>query len=420
LSGLRGRGGAGFPTGSKWATVRGGTGTHKYVVCNAAEGEPGTFKDRSILRANPYQVVEGIAIAAEAMGARDAFVAIKERFAPERELITLAIEDMQAAGLAGDIPITVVSGPDEYLFGEEKALLEVVEGRPPLPRMLPPFEHGLFATAPQLGWEANEPEPGHQGLHQSNPTLVNNVETLANVAHILANGAEWFRRFGTRQSPGSIVCTVVGDVRRSGVGEVEMGTSLADVIERLGGGVWPGRRVKAVFSGVANPVLTAAALATPLTYEDMRAAGSGLGAAGFIVYDDTACMVEVARAFSRFLYVESCGQCPACKLGAGEVTDHLERIESGAGTDADVQVVGARLRTVTDGNRCYLPVEEQLVVGSLLRTFAEEFAAHLEGATCPSPRDLVTPKVVDITADGQVVYDERQRAKQPDWSYAEP
>ncbi|TML64572.1 MAG: hypothetical protein E6G17_02490, partial [Actinobacteria bacterium] len=128
----------------------------------------------------------------------------------------------------------------------------------------------------------------------------------------------------------------------------------------------------------------------------------------------------VARAFSRFLYVESCGQCPACKLGAGEVTDHLERIESGAGTDADVQVVGARLRTVTDGNRCYLPVEEQLVVGSLLRTFAEEFAAHLEGASCPSPRDLVAPKVVDIRADGQVVYDERQRAKQPDWSYAEP
>ncbi|HEX2042188.1 MAG TPA: NADH-ubiquinone oxidoreductase-F iron-sulfur binding region domain-containing protein [Acidimicrobiales bacterium] len=415
-SGLRGRGGGGFSTGRKWAGVLAQPGTHRYAVCNGAEGEPATFKDRALLRGNPYQLVEGLAVAALTIGAREAFVGVKARFEPEIDALSRAVDEMEAAGLTAGVTITIVPGPDQYLFGEEKALLEVIEGHAPLPRLFPPFEHGLFATAPQTGWESHEPEPGHHGAHLSNPTLVNNVETLCNVPHILMRGAQWHRGLGTSESPGNVVVTVVGDVARPGVAEVELGTPLGDVIETVGGGPRSGHRVKAVFSGVANAVVTADDLDAPLSYEGLAAVGSGMGAAGFAVYDETACMVEVARQYSRFLYVESCGQCPACKLGTGEITDRLAVIEACAGSDEDIAVIGARLPRVTDGNRCYLPVEEQLVVSSILREFPEEFAAHLEG-DCPRPRDdLLAPKIVDLS-DGQVVYDERHRRKLPDWTY---
>jgi len=416
-AGLRGRGGAGFPTARKWAGVRSSAGTHRYVVCNAAEGEPSSFKDRALLRANPYQVLEGLAVAALTIGAREAFIGIKASFVPEVERLTRALGEMQAVGLAGDVPITVVGGPDEYLFGEEKALLEVIEGKPPLPRLLPPYEQGLFATGSQMGWEAVPRQPGHGPVRDvSNPTLVNNVETLANVAPILVRGAEWFRSMGTAESPGHAVATVVGDVVRPGVAEVELGTRLTDVIDEVGGGARPGRRIKAAFSGISNPVVTADNFHTRLTYEDMAAIGSGLGAVGFAVYDDTACMVEVAFQYSRFLWIESCGQCPACKLGTQEITHRLNEIEACRGSEEDVAVIGARLGNVTDGNRCYLPVEEQHVVGSILRAFPEEFASHLEG-NCPNPRtDLIAPKIVDLT-DGTVTYDERHRRKRPDWTY---
>jgi NADH:ubiquinone oxidoreductase subunit F (NADH-binding) len=418
LSGLRGRGGAGFPTGRKWSTIVRATGTHKYVVANGAEGEPATFKDRALMRANPYAIVEGVAIASRTVGAREAFIALKTSFGRERDRMTRAVEEMQRAGLLGDIPVTLVAGPDEYLFGEEKALLEVIEGREPLPRLFPPYEHGLFATAPQSGWEAHEPEPGHAGAHLSNPTLVNNVETLANVTHVLARGAEWFRAMGTDESPGHVIVTVVGDVSRAGVAEVELGATLRAVIDDVGGGPRAGRRVKAVISGAANPVVTAPdELDTPVSYEGMQAAGSGLGAAGFAVFDDQACMVEVARVYSQFLYVESCNQCPACKLGSGAITEMLERIEAGVAIERDLDTIGARLKTVTDGNRCYLPVQEQAVVSSLLRSFPEEFAEHLEGRLCPRPGQVVVPKLVDL-ADGTATYDVRQSQKQPDWTYS--
>ncbi|HEV2760078.1 MAG TPA: NADH-ubiquinone oxidoreductase-F iron-sulfur binding region domain-containing protein [Acidimicrobiales bacterium] len=416
-AGLRGRGGAGFPTSRKWSGVRSSAGSHRYVVCNAAEGEPSSFKDRALLRANPYQVVEGLAVAALTIGAREAYIGIKASFRREMERVVRALEEMEAAGLAGDVPITVVGGPDEYLFGEEKALLEVIEGKPPLPRLLPPYEHGLFATGSQMGWEAVPREPGHgPALDVSNPTLVNNVETLANVVHILVRGAAWFRGMGTSGSPGHAVATVVGDVVRPGVAEIDLGTTLSQVIEQVGGGARPGRRIKAAFSGISNPVVTADKLDTPLTYEDMARIGSGLGAVGFAVYDDTACMVEVAFQYSRFLWIESCGQCPPCKLGTEEITHRLNEIEACRGSEEDVAVIGARLGNVTDGNRCFLPVEEQKVVGSILRAFPEEFAAHLEG-DCLNPRtDLIAPKIADL-ADGVVTYDEHHRLKRPDWTY---
>ncbi len=421
-SGLRGRGGGGFPTGQKWAGIAHQAGQRRYVVCNGAEGEPGTFKDRALLRANPYQVVEGLAIAAFAVGAGDAFLCLKASFTRELDAVTRAVQEFQSAGLCEGCRVTIVAGPDEYLFGEEKAMLEVIEGNEPLPRWLPPYLHGLFATAPQLGWQATAAPAGSSSAGSgsagpgSNPTLVNNVETLANVTHILARGADWFRTMGTPDSPGTIITTVVGDVVAPDVGEVEMGTPLRAVIDAVGSGLAPGRSVKAVFSGVANAVITPDALDAPVSYEGLQAVGSGLGSAGFIVYDDTTCMVDTAYRFSRFLSIESCGQCPPCKLGSSAITEALERIETGAGDAGDLELIVGWLGHVTDGSRCYLATEEQLVVTSILRAFADEFTEHLDHDRCPRPRRLPIPKLIDL-ADGHAVYDERFWHKRPDWTY---
>lgn len=417
-AGLRGRGGGGFPTGRKWAGIATQTGSQRYLVCNGAEGEPGTFKDRALLRANPYQVVEGLIIAAFAIGATEAFICLKASFAREIEAVTRAVQELQTAGICSDCTVNIVAGPDEYLFGEEKAMLEVIEGKPPLPRWFPPYEHGLFAASPQEGWEAG-PHGAHRRSDQPNPTLVNNVETLANVPHILAKGADWFRSTGTDESPGTVVATVVGDVVAPDVGEIELGTSLRAVIDAVGSGLPPNRRVKAVFSGVANPVVTGDQLDTPVSYEGFASIHSGMGAAGFIVYDDTACMVDAAYRFSHFLSIESCGQCPPCKIGSAEITALLERIETGVGDDRDIAAIGGWLERVTDGNRCYLAVEEQLVVSSVLRAFPEEFAEHLELHRCPRPLQRPIPKLVDL-GDGRAAYDESYWHKRPDWTYDEP
>ncbi len=418
-SGLRGRGGAGFPTGRKWASIRAGGSQvgDRYAVANGAEGEPGTFKDRMLMRRNPYQVVEGLAISAAVVDAVGAYLAVKASFEPEIEALSRALREMSEAGLVGDVPITLVTGPEEYLFGEEKALLEVIEGEDPLPRLFPPYIYGLFTAMPQMGWSAGTDfSPDGVAVPSSNPTLVNNVETLANVVPILGHGADWYRGFGTHESPGVAIATVVGDVQHAGVAEIELGAPLREIIDRIGGGPRPGRTIKAVLSGVASGVITARNLDVPVTYEDLVRIDSGLGSLGFTVYDDTADMVSVARSVSRFLYVESCGQCPACKFGTGEVTAYLDRIANGEGVDHDVEVIGARLDTVTDANRCFLGAQEQAVIGSLLRQFPEEFAAHLEGAA-PAP-EVPVAKLVDIR-DGVATYDERQARKRPDWTYAE-
>jgi NADH-quinone oxidoreductase subunit F len=349
---------------------------------------------------------------------------LKAKFVPEVAAMTRAVEEMEKAGLTGDIAITLVQGPEEYLYGEEKAMLEVIEGKAPLPRLFAPYEQGLFASSPQMGWEATPTDPEaalvgvDRGRTESNPTLVDNAETLANIPQILSNGAEWYRTMGIGDSPGHVVCTVVGDVVHAGVAEIEMGTPLSTVISTVGGGPREGHRIKAVFSGVSNPPILSDKLDTPCTYEDFRAAGSGLGSVGFMVYDETACMVDLAYTISRFLYVESCGQCPACKFGTGEVTAYLDRLLSLRATERDIQTIGARLRTVTDGNRCALPIEERDIMASFLRDFPEEFADHLEGQRCTGRHDLGLPKIDDIV-DGVAIYDQRQQYKQPDWTYLE-
>lgn len=417
-SGLRGRGGAGFPAARKWRSVLAGGSAvgDRYVVANGAEGEPGTFKDRPLMRANPYQVLEGLSVAAIVLDAREAFLALKTSFESEIAALERALEEMAAGGVLCEAPVTLVGGPEEYLFGEEKALLEVIEGNEPMPRWLPPYLHGLFATTPQEGWSAGTDQSERTGtITGSNPTLVSNVETLANVPLILNRGASWYRSIGTRETPGSLICSVVGDVTHGGYREVEPGTTVREVIEAVGGGVTERRAVKAVLSGVSNPVLTADQLATPISYEGFAAAGSGLGSCGFVVYDDTRSMLAVARMISRFLYVESCGQCRACKYGCGEITRRLDRLAEAQGELLDIKTIGERLQGVTDQNRCFLGEEEQRVVGSMLRRFPEEFVSGLEEVwpvgTVP------VPKIVDIR-DGIVTYDESQVRKQPDWTYS--
>lgn len=398
-SGLRGRGGAGFPTGEKWDAIRTtGTGP-RFAVCNGAEGEPATFKDRTLLRTNPYQVLEGLAIAAYAVGAERAYIGVKESFGREVERVGRAIEEMEKADALGGVPVQLVLGPDLYLFGEETGLEEVIEGRLPMPRVARPFMLGLYAQPPN-----------------DNPTLVNNVETLANVPHILADGADWLRAAGTDASPGTMVFTVCGDVRREGVFELPLGTPLRYLVEELAGGPAEGRTIRAIFPGASNTVLTPAEMDIPLDHDSMRRAGSGLGAAGFDVFDDSACMVRAAHLYSRFLSVESCGQCPACKFGTGKVTELLSRIETEGASEATVEAVLMRARGSTDGQKCALPTGESLLMQSLVQVFADEFHQH-EGGTCPRPRELVFHKIVDLDEGaGRFVYDESYEKRQPDWT----
>jgi NADH-quinone oxidoreductase subunit F len=398
-SGLRGRGGAGFPTGEKWRSIRTtGTGT-RFAVCNGAEGEPATFKDRLLLRTNPFQVLEGLAIAGYAVGAERCYVGVKETFTEEIEAVGRALEEMDAADALGGVPFEVVPGPDLYLFGEETGLEEVVEGRLPLPRLARPFMLGLFAAAP------NE-----------NPTLINNVETLANVPHILADGPDWLRSSGTETSPGTMVFTVCGDVRQEGVFELPLGTTLRELVEGRAGGPAEGRSVKAVFPGASNTVIIPEQLDTPLDFDSMRQVGSGLGAGGFAVFDDSACMVRAAYLYSRFLWVESCGQCPACKFGTGEVTSALDSIESGRGSDQDLELILVRARGSTDGQKCALPTGESLLIQSVVQVFGDEFRGHL-GTVCALTRELTFHKIVGWDAEnGRFRYDLAYAGRQPDWT----
>lgn len=412
-AGIRGRGGAGFLTGAKWASVRSGGAGARYVVANGAEGEPASFKDRMLIRRDPYRIVEGAAIAAFCVGATSVYLATKRSYVREVHALSKAALELTASGLLPDFTFSIAEGPDEYLFGEEKALLEVIEGRDPLPRLLPPWQVGLYATAPAGGWESEVSRIDQRA--DANPTAVNNVETLASVTHMLEKGIEWFRSLGTQQSPGTLIATLVGDVKRPGVHEVECGTPFQELITRCGG-ARRGSKLIAAFSGVSNALLTADRFDTRLTFEDFAAAGSGLGAAGFVVYDDETDMTAVAREMSRFLSVESCGQCPACKQGTLTITQRLAAIDEGVGSDDDLAVIQATLRSVTDANRCSIGLEEQVLVGSIFTAFPEHITARLE-ATMTRGSRIHVPLIKDIDANGTVSFDERHSRKRPDWTF---
>jgi len=425
-SGLRGRGGAGFPTGTKWRTVAEHTSPvlPTTVVVNGAEGEPGTFKDRTILRNDPYQVVEGALIAARAVGASNIIFGLKKSFGEEVARLRGAIDEISAAGWADGVEMDVFEGPNEYLYGEETALLETLDGRYPFPRLAPPFRRGVTevvdtAAEATSGSGLSAPiemaGPGDDVV--APPTLVDNVETLANVPRIIARGADWFRTHGTQESPGTIVCTVTGSTQRHGVGEVPMGTPLREVIETIGGGAHPGRRIKAVLPGVAQGFIPENLLDTPVTYEGMAAIGSGLGSAGFIVFDDSDDMAAVGAGVSRFLAVESCGQCTPCKHDGLHLADLMKKVCQSDAADHDLSTIQKRVDTVSDGARCYLAQQHQNVLTSLLELYGDEVAAHVDGAAQPVEPELIA-ELVDID-DGVATWDERHRKKQPDWSYDE-
>lgn len=423
-SGLQGRGGAGFPVGRKWRTVVANRAPDvaSTVVVNAAEGEPGSFKDRAILRADPFRMLEGALIAAHAVGADSVVVATKASFSVEVDRLRSAIAELDAAGWTEQVPIALVAGPDEYLFGEETALLEVIDGRPPFPRIAPPYREGIDEmfehasdTTSGSSSAAHVELAGPSGETVAPPTLAGNLETFSNVAAIVRNGADWFRSLGTDDSPGTIVCTVSGDTVRAGVAEVELGTPLREALEQIGGGARPGRELVAAVSGVANPVLPARLFDTPLTYDAMRAAGSGLGAAGFVVFDDTRDLVSVAAGVARFLAVESCGQCRHCKddgLALAAALARLSRSQAGPG---DRDELARRLDLVAEGARCNLATQQQLVVGSILQGAPELVDAHASGHA-PGVDPAHVAELHDI-ADGRAVLDERQLSKQPDWTY---
>ena len=402
-SGLRGRGGAGFPTGLKWQTVAANRSTDapSTVIVNAAEGEPGTFKDRTILRRNPYLVVEGALIAARAVGADMVIFGLKQAFVGEVERLRDAIEEAEDTGWSTGVDLRVFEGPDEYLYGEESALLEAIDGGWPFPRIVPTFRRGVYAGG------ATDVAEG--------PALVNNTETLANVSRIMSRGAEWFRSLGTPDSPGTIVCTVTGDTRFHGVGEVQMGTPLWEVIELIGGGPRRGRVIKAVMAGTANAIISGSQLDAPVSYEGLRAIGSGLGSAGFIVFDDSTDMAAVAAGVSRFLAVESCGQCEPCKLDGATLSALLAKVSGSDAKNHDVATIRHRITTVADRSRCFLATQQQTILSSILDQFDDEVQAHVSGVAAPAEPVLIA-ELLDIR--GQVaIQDEKFRHKQLDWTY---
>jgi NADH:ubiquinone oxidoreductase subunit F (NADH-binding) len=336
--------------------------------------------------------------------------------------VRVAIDQLQRSELADGVAIDLVEGPPEYLLGEETALLEAIDGRDPFPRIAPPYRRGVdevVETVEDLtsesGLSAHVEMAGAGAETGAPPTLVDNVETLAHVTVALADGADAFRGVGTDLSPGTLVCTVSGCVKHAAVGEFAMGTPLREIIDRLGGGPRPGRSIRAVLQGAAAAIITADRLDTPASWEGMEAIGSGLGAAAFIVLDDATDLTAVAASVSRFLAVESCGQCTPCKQDGLLISDALERVVTAHGNDDDLAVVRKRVDTVAYGARCSLATQHQLVIASFLTAFGREIEARIDRG---GPRGEPVPIVPMLDLRGGVAtLDTAFSRKQPDWTF---
>jgi NADH-quinone oxidoreductase subunit F len=366
-SGLRGRGGAGFSMGKKASFLPRGE-MDKFLCCNADESEPGTFKDRELMQKNPHQLIEGIVIAAIAAGTGRAFIFIRGEYAEAADILDRAVEEAYRAGYLGEdllggghrVELVVHRGAGAYICGEETALLDSLEGKRGNPRLKPPF-------------------PAIQGLY-GGPTLINNVETLSNVAHIVANGAEWFKGFGTEQSPGTKVVSVSGCVQRPGNYEVELGIPARELVYGLAGGPPEGREVKAWFPGGSSaPVLAAAELDLPYSFEAMAEAGSMLGSGAIIVADDSVSIPELALRTARFYQHESCGKCTPCREGTNWTVKVLERLNAGEGTPMDIDVIASVQENIIGNCLCVLGDSMAMPVGSMVAKFRSEFEAALEG-----------------------------------------
>ena len=407
-SGLRGRDASALSVSGRWERVIGGgdDAGPRSLVANGTDSEPGSFVDRTLLRRNPFAVIEGMVIAALAIGARDSFLLLRHSFNAEYDLIVKSLAEADVAGWFDSVSVKCVRTPEEYLVGDDRAALEVVEGRTPVPRRLAPHLDGLFSHDHRTDHDLDAVPA------RPNPTAVESIETLANLPALLANGPSWFRTMGTPVSPGNILCTVTGDVTVHAVAEVELGRRVVAVLEEVGGGFVGDAAPKAVLSGVSSPVLTRSRLSAPLSWEGLAAVGAGVGRAAFMVFAEGTDMIGVAHGVAAFLYVESCGLCPPCKFGGGEVTAHLARLASGAGALRDIEAISARLSAIADGRRCDLASRHRDVVSSILRAFpADVMAAVGPGSQC-QPRTI--SGITDLV-EGRAEWDDRQVRKRADW-----
>jgi NADH-quinone oxidoreductase subunit F len=361
---LRGRGGAGFPTGRKASLVDRSGAKPSYLVVNADESEPGAFKDREIMRRTPHVLIEGCLIAARAILSQHVFIYIRGEYLTEWEVLQRAVDDARAAGLFGDVEIVVHRGAGAYICGEETALLDSLEGRRGQPRPRPPF-------------------PPIQGLYMS-PTQINNVQTIATIPAIVEMGASEFAKIGPENSPGTAVFSLSGNVVNPGNYELELGTTLRELIYDFGGGVPEGRKLKAIIPGGSSvPVLTPDQLDTPMDYDSIAAAGSFFGSAAVIVIDERCCMVQLALRAEKFYMHESCGKCTPCREGTRWLVQLLEKIEDGRAEYADLDLLDSVGSRILGRSLCALGDFAVYPVQSYLRKFRPEFEAHVEPGGCP-------------------------------------
>ena len=373
-SNLRGRGGAGFPTGKKWSFLP-KDGRPRYLVCNSDEAEPGTFKDHMLLENAPFNLIEGLVLSAYAINAKQIFIYIRGEFLEGYRIFRKALGEARAAGFVGDnilgsgysVEIVTHRGAGAYICGEETAQLNSLEGKRGEPRLKPPF-------------------PANAGLYGM-PTVVNNVETLMYVPHIITRGAQWFASIGPEKSPGPKVISVSGHVVRPGNYEIPLGITVRELIDGYAGGLRPGRTVKAVQpGGGSSAAIFAEDLDCGVDFESLAAKKSMLGSGAVVVMDDTACMVRCAVTLNRFYEHESCGQCTPCREGGQWVHRMVARLEAGEGSEQDLRVLGSINRTITGTNLCALGDSIMPFLQSVMTRFPEEFEAHVAQAGCPLRR----------------------------------
>jgi len=372
-SGLQGRGGAGFPVGRKWGFVSKAPGQPKYVICNADESEPGTFKDRVILEGDPHSIIEAMAIAGYAVGASEGYIYIRGEYPLAYARLKKAIQQAHKYGLLGEnifgkgfnFEIHVHAGAGAYICGEETALIESIEGKRGEPRSRPPY-------------------PPTNGLW-GKPTLVNNVETLANVPAIIRNGATWYRQFGTPKSPGTKVYTILGNVNVRGLIEVPMGITLREIITIYGKGMKNGARLKLVQSGGSSGSIVPASLQdTPLDFESFHKAGVSLGSGALLVCDESTCVVDLARTLMQFFRFESCGKCTPCRVGTQRSYEILERISQGAGELSDLDELDRLGEYMVQLSNCGLGQTAPVAIRDILKHFRAEVEAHIRLRVCPT------------------------------------
>ena len=370
-SGLRGRGGAGFPTGQKWKFTKEVKEEQKYVVCNADEGDPGAFMDRSILEGDPHSVLEAMAIAAYAIGANKGFIYVRAEYPIAVKRLKIAIEQAREYGILGNnifdtnfnFDIEIRLGAGAFVCGEETALLESIEGKRGQPRIKPPF-------------------PAVAGLW-GKPTLINNVETYANITKIILNGAEWYSSIGTERSKGTKVFALGGNVNNIGLVEVPMGTTLREIVYDIGGGIPNGREFKAAQTGgPSGGCIPKEHLDTPIDYESLKEIGSMMGSGGLIVMDDTKCMVSLAKFYLDFTVSESCGKCTPCRIGTKRMLEILQKICDGNGEDEDLKQLEKLSRNIIKSSVCGLGQSAPNPVVSTMKYFAEEYKEHVIDKKC--------------------------------------